>query len=180
MRYLLLFVLVIAAGLGVYMYARPTLADVQHMRTAIRAMNTIIADAESKNEARDELLDRANSIRPEDLERLEALIPEKRNTEDFYVFLSGLAQAHNMHLVGIKVTDVQFADNTERLVPTDPAQQKRNFSIEVSGPYTNLRAFLGGIENNLRLMDVASIAIGDVDSAGIYTITLEGSMYYGG
>ena len=126
------------------------------------------------------------SISPEDLTKLDKIIPQTFDPVLFANDINSLITKHSLKVTALRieyqqnnvdgVTDsTQIGDSTYRTI---------NSSFSVSGDYDKLFAFLKELETSLRLLDVVSLSIkgGLVDSAtknpkSVYTYDIKLKTY---
>ena len=157
-----------------YFYGAPAWKSFSESRVKLAEVESLKQKVSEIAEARNKLLDRYTSVRQEELDRLDVLLPTVVAPEELYVFFEKIIQDS-----GVAADDITIAAPTKG--GGESAETRLPFIIKITGPYANIRALFDNMENNLRLMDVDSIGIGSVESGGaIFSITIKGNMYYGG
>ncbi len=173
MKNLIVLVILAASGFGVFQFALPAWANIQKYQAEIKKVSDVEDQAKDIATHRDQILARYNSVKEEDLKRLDSLLPRTLTQEDLYVFFKKIIESSGMSLKSIEITTA--AASAEAQVG---GYNSLAFSIEASGDYRRVRMLMDALENSLRLMDIDAIDIGAADG-GVYLLKLKGKMYYG-
>jgi Tfp pilus assembly protein PilO len=169
--------LVLAAGLafGYIMstYKGPitdSMKKITSYQGAIDAANTF-----SKKE--NVLSKQRAGISQNDLDRLNAYLPDGVNNVQLILDLDGLAARSGMTLSSfdVKAGDSSSAD-ASALQSANPVDSLM-LSVTATGSYTQFRTFLAGIEQSLRPMDITAVSIAS-DGTGGHKYTLSIRIYW--
>lgn len=171
MKNIILLLLLLGVAAGAYIYGLPAWEKVQAARGKLAEVEKLVLMVNEISKERDELLRRYNSISQEDIDRLNTLVPSGITREDLYVFFENLAQENSLIIRNITIVDSK-SDKDKEL-------KKLSFELEITGAYRAIRSFFDDLENNLKLMDLISIAVKSVDKGDIFTLGLKGELYYG-
>jgi Tfp pilus assembly protein PilO len=159
--------IIITICIGMYfLYISPTLAEISALR--IQA-----ADYANVLEKSKELIDKRNSARaafdsisPDNISRLEKVIPE---TFDPVLFANDI----NVMAVrnGLVIRDLKLNDSTEKNrslagqsgesvpQPSSASYKTYTVSLVLKGEYGNFRSFLRDLESSLRIIDTNRLSI---------------------
>lgn len=167
--------IVVAVGLF-FTYVRPTFEDIKGIQDETAQYAQAIEKASELRQRINELKQRQSSIPLADLERLEAMLPDRVEEVMVLLDLDVLATMHRLVLGDIKVGAEantapagqnppedfeQSADETALLEDPDAALRRQyttlDMSFSVSGAYNDFRAFLEELERSLVLMEITKI-----------------------
>ena len=164
--------IVIAIGLF-FSYIRPTFQDVKSIQNETAEYVQALEKASELQQRINTLKQKQSSISLPNLERLEALLPNRIDEVAVLRDLDTLATAHHLTLGDIKVGD-KSADKTDgqntqkQQTPANAPELSSgargsqyttlDISFSVSGIYNDFRFFLQEIESSLVLMEVTKIA----------------------
>lgn len=170
--------IIVAVGLF-FTYVRPTFEDIKGIQDETAQYAQAIEKASELQQRINELKQRQNSIPLADLERLEAMLPDRVEEVTVLLDIDALATTHRLVLGDIKVGEEakvasagqhspdgsgQPTDETGLLEDPDAALRSQyttlDMSFSVSGAYDDFRAFLAEIERSLVLMEITKIAFG--------------------
>lgn len=175
MKNLFLLIILLGTIFTAYWYGYPAFTGVMEDRSKIAEVNMVRDKINAIKDEHDKLIERLNSIDASQIARLEMLLPRILNEEELYVFFQNFIQKYSVIPKSVVVTKSASASEGASAAFV---RSSLGFDIKVEGSYENIRLFLEGIENNLRLMDVSSVGI-DKNEKGIYTLSLQGNLYYG-
>ncbi len=170
--------IIVAVGLF-FTYIQPTFKDIRAIQDETTEYAQAITKAAELQQRIDELKQKQSSISLSNLERLEALLPERIDEVAVLIDIDTLATLHNLTLGDIEVND-QKTDggaktdsqgkpiqsrgplndgslNTQTGEPMSGSYATLDLSFSVSGTYDDFRKFLQDIERSLVLMEVTKI-----------------------
>lgn len=148
--------IIIAAVLGIVLVAVPQYQSTQDLRNDIAELEEALQKAAELRQARETLLAKRNAFQPQDLQKLEELLPSSvDNVKLVSIDLDRLSQKHGLVLRDVSVQEAQD-------VVSDPSQATNplgtvriNFSTQ--GSYGDFLSFISDIEHSLRIIDVEAI-----------------------
>lgn len=177
MRALLpLLFLVIAAGIF-FGFIDPTYQRVKELRAEEANFDQALTRSKELQQVRDQLLSRYNTFPQSDLERLEKLIPDNVDNVRLILDFDALASAY-----GMRIRDVELETNESRAARGQVGSDENRYdslilSFSVTGTYDTFRAFLGDLEESLRLVDVTSISF-TANQTGVYDYSVAVKTYW--
>lgn len=177
--------IVIAVGLF-FTYVRPSFEDVKGIQDETAEYAQAVEKASELQQRISELKQRQSSISLANLERLEALLPDRVDEVAILLDVDALATLHHLTFGDIKVEEKESAeteppDAPSELVTADMPSPEENLfgdetalgtdpngvlrsqystldiSFSVAGAYSDFRLFLQDIERSLVLMEVTRI-----------------------
>ena len=184
---------IILIGLTIAMfftYTSPLYQDIVLLREEMSAYNEALSNSKALENERDKLTQKYNAIGGENLTKLQKLLPESIDNIRLVLELEKLALPYGMALKDVKYDAVQKESTTSSGVIQGEVLNQ-NFrkdygvwSLEFSteGSYRNFISFLKDIENNLRIVDVASISFSSSNALGslsdVYKYNLQVKTYW--
>lgn len=174
--YKLLLLLVIAAALCVFVAASFLLyrTDIEDIKSRIVQKQAVLAEKEQE-------LGRAKSIKidfdniGESSKKIIDILPLEKDLPGIFVQLEALAIKNNLFLGSL---DIAAGENLEEKEGVAARQlNKLILTLNVKGgDYFTFKNYLADIENNLRLLDIKSIAY--TPDSNVYSLTLN-TYYFG-
>lgn len=165
-------IIAVIGAVGLFFtYVQPTFSDIRVAQVEVEQYSEAVGQAEQLRTRIDELKMRMDSLTSEDLERLEALVPDVVDEVSLFVDIDALAQAHGIVLQNIKVGKFELSVDEEHeealafLAGSDPhalssqdnSYESLDIGFQISGTYESFRAFLSDLERSLSLMDVMKV-----------------------
>lgn len=151
-------------------------AAMEQRRDAFEGMKKMIADLEAKRT---------------ELAPLDQAIPTSPDIPELLANLEQLARQSGLLISDLQIStastvsslapgeDLARAQRTEQLMRSAENLSIMNISLNVTGQYPQLEAFLLNMERNLRLMDLQTVNFGQTDEdAGGQEYTLQIQTYY--
>ncbi len=167
--------------------ARPLWDNISTLRGESANIESVLSTLNQKKQIQQDLITTYNSISDQQLDLLlHQHLPKKPDTGTLLVALERMAQLSFMQLNNVDFKKIAPARNTSTIqtnlakVPIKAAilpYQTLTFSFTATGSYENFKAFLGALENHIRLVDITNISF----TGGLresYTFTLTGNAYY--
>ncbi len=179
----ILSITVIAICVGMYfMYIKPLTVEIK-MKTAEKAEFTkVLSKVKEIKEKREAVLAEYNSISPDEIERLNKIIPEK---------IDAISMLNNLSVVGerygVVIKDFKLSENDPNNQDVTGAShigshKTTGVTMHLSGNYDQFLNFLEDVEYSLSLIDVVSLNIipgplSKTGQAGVMEFALEANTY---
>lgn len=168
-----LFAFIIAIGL-VLTYVRPTFQAIGATQDELKKYTDTIASAQELRAELQKKIDQKRNFTPSQLERLEAMIPDKSDEIATILDIDALAREYRMSVSGISVAKagsaqegesegVAQAENSGEALP----YTTMDISFSLAGTYEDLRLFLSALEQSLVLYDVTNLDFGSSEGDGL-------------
>jgi len=168
MRYVVSVILLLASVATYYFFIQPFSAEVDLLKIKKETLDSSLSQLRELSQLRDELLLRYNSIAAEDLERMQKAMPKTPSEGLLMLEIQKLATQNGLSLKSIDITEsAASASRVGQTVITAEAAKPYSSiqsSLQLAGSYEGFRLFLGDIEKNLRIIDVADITFGSGSS----------------
>lgn len=169
LRSLFAIILIAIAIAGFFVFANPLFSDINALKAQAVSYDQALANSKALENARDTLTQEENSISPDDLDRLEKLLPDNVDNIRLILEIEKVAQPYGMVLKDVKYDATQIAKtgadaadsqvvqsgDTAAMNPKDYGIWNLQFTTE--GTYDSFLSFLRDLESNLRIIDIANI-----------------------
>ena len=132
---------------------------ISNNRPLVNDTASLLTELQGLQERKDELVKIYNSVPQDNIRKLEAVIPATPTSLDIpflYVLFGSIAGESNFHVDTITVTPRSSTDKFSRQAS---GLQETAISLSGFGSYDSIKAFLQGIEGNLRLLEVQNVSI---------------------
>jgi len=173
------------------MFTQPFYQEISLLRTKVKSYNEALDNSKALENEREKLNQKVNSITPENLEKLEKLLPNNVDNIRLILEIEKIAAPYGMVLKDVRYNTIQ-KDNTDTVVPggesasalSDRDYGTLDLSFSTQGNYNNLLLFIKDLENNLRIVDISSIEFSsivgpsDVKPMDIYTYKFKIKTYW--
>ena len=165
------FILIGIAVTGFFMITNPLYKDVLQLREQMASYNEALDNSKVLENERDKLTKKYNAIDPGDLVKLQKLLPDNVDNIRLILEIEKIASPYGMILKDVKydIISKSEAKNAGVIQPFEAQSQTKDYgtwSLEFSiqGSYNSFLNFLKDLENNLRIVDVSSIAFSSVST----------------
>ena len=181
MKSLMTALFALAAGALLFWVARPIWDEILAIRVEQRDVEAALSSLRDLAKLRDDLLATYDSIPKDKLDRLNELLPAKKETSPLLVNFEKMTEER-----GMKLNRIEFSrDDGSGAIPrttiarrTSPAPEV-SYALSVTGSYEGLRSLLLGLEKHLRIVDVTALdfAAGEKD-ARLWEFKITAKSYY--
>jgi len=153
-----------AVAFGIFfMYTQPTYDEARALTQEIDRYNQALERAAELQQLRDELLTQFNSFNPEDLERLQKLLPDHVDNVRLVLDLDSLARQHDMAVESVTVSTSASAASSGSSLGSIGASQQRYDSLTLrfstQATYPVFVEFLKQLESSLRIVDLVALSL---------------------
>ena len=172
-------------------YVWPQFGVYRAVRSDTKVLEHVGAALDSAQATLDVLDEKMRSLSKADLERIEAALPKGfsrddmiRTVEQYGFEYHVLVKSIQMADTGGEETRASGSETTPRpggsALPGDSKNQKEvSVTLQIAGPYHDMRNFLNALEKNIRIIDVTSISFGGFDSPSqSLSVSLKAKTYY--
>ncbi len=181
-RFIVPIILIGVALAGFVILTSPLYQEISLKRGEIASYNEALDNSKALENERDKLTKKYNSITPENLEKLQKLLPNNVDNIRLILEIEKVAGPYGMLLKDIKYSPEQKEDKKNTGATTQesvaPGALNNNYGtwdleFSTQGSYTNFINFLKDLENNLRIVDISSIAFSSDTGGGSSLSPLE-------
>lgn len=181
LRFILPMILIGLSITGFVVFVSPTMGEISTLKAQVLSYDKALNNSKSLDVEREKLTKKYNSIDPNNLAKLEKLLPDNVDNIRLILEVEKLASPYGMVLRDVKYdtikkteedkqpTEVFQGSDTNTPTQNDYGTWDLEFSTE--GSYTNFLNFLKDLESNLRIVDISSIQFSSVSGTGANTAT---------
>src|SRR3989338_2229285 len=174
-RFILPIILKGIAFTGFFVFTNPLYKNISLERERITSYNEALDNSKALEAERDKLTQKYNSFDPEDLSRLQKLLPDSVDNIRLILEIEKIASPYGMVLKDVKYdatskdTPISQASGATQAVKNSTGKDYSVWNLEFSiqGTYNNFTNFVKDLENNLRVVDISSIQFSSNAGAGI-------------
>lgn len=163
-----------------FFYIGPTWSgSIAETKAAIASDNQTLDAAAEYTKKQNTLATERAAINPENLDRLSVFLPDSVDNVRLIVDLNALAARSGLALANIDVNkddSSTVAPGALPAVQVDPIGSV-SLSLSATGTFNALQAFLEGIENSARLLDVQDIVVKSSET-GVYNYEMKTRLYW--
>jgi Tfp pilus assembly protein PilO len=181
MRFITPIIFIVVAGAFFFMVTNPMYNNISDIKVQAASYNDALSTSKTLESERDALTTKYNAIDPDDLTKLQKLLPDNVNNIRLILEIEQIAAPYGMTLTNIKydATDDSSTTGTTDTTtvvqggstPPTSNQDYGTFNLEfsTSGTYDNFMNFTKNLESNLRIVDISSISFSSDSSSGVIT-----------
>lgn len=154
---------IIIAFVIFFFYTKPMFAEVKVLQGQTTEFNSAAKKAQELNAELSKKLTAKRSYNPQNLERLDALVPQSIDEVKILTDLSEIARSHNMLFGNISVSNSDgkssskgTTEPTQTVKYSDIAGTEIDFSL--IGTYDQFKTFLADIEKSLVMLEITNIS----------------------
>ncbi|OGI58055.1 hypothetical protein A3C60_02345 [Candidatus Nomurabacteria bacterium RIFCSPHIGHO2_02_FULL_37_45] len=151
-----------------FVFTDPMYKDIAQLRTQLASYNEALNNSKMLENERDKLTAKFNAINPENLMKLEKLLPENIDNIRLILEIEQVALPYGMVLKNIKYNTIKdIAQDASGDVATPQGggvgeAMNKDYGIwdlefSTTGTYSNFINFTKDLEKNLRIVDISSI-----------------------
>lgn len=163
MRYIFALLGLLIAGAIFFWYTKPTYDSVQVVKEEIAQYDAALAKAAELQQLKEQLLQRYNSFSPENLDRIQKLLPDHVDNVALILDLDNLAAKYGMPVENVDVSTPASAVASNNGVATIGASGQKYDSVTIhfstKGTYTDFLALLTDLEQALRVVDLVELKL---------------------
>lgn len=171
--------LLMAAGIAV-LYINPTYTvAIAEKKDQLRIYDDALIAADKFTAQRTSLAQKKAEISKDDIERIEAFLPDDVKNVQLILDLNTLAKKSGLTAKSWGVENAQGSSGTEQgSVETTDVTDSLKLTLSASGSYSAFRAFLDAVEKSLRLIDVMSVSVKAGTGTGVYDYEIVFRLYW--
>ncbi|MBP9714874.1 MAG: hypothetical protein KBD52_00055 [Candidatus Pacebacteria bacterium] len=179
LRFILPMILIGLSITGFVVFVSPTMGEISTLKGQVLSYDKALDNSKSLDVEREKLTKKYNSIDPNNLAKLEKLLPDNVDNIRLILEVEKLASPYGMVLRDVKYDTIKKTE--EDAQPTEvfqggdtntPAQNDYgtwDLEFSTEGSYTNFLNFLRDLESNLRIVDISSIQFSSTTGTGTTT-----------
>jgi Tfp pilus assembly protein PilO len=167
----------IIAGAIFFWYINPAYLGLKTTLAKEAQLDSALTRSRELQGVRDQLLSRYNTFAPDDLTRLQKLVPDHVDNVRLILDLDSMASRYGMRVKDVVIEGDKSREVRGQIGPGDTAYESVILSFTVSGSYDAFRGYLSDLEKSLRLVDVVGLSFKANDN-GIYDFTVDIKTYW--
>ncbi len=167
----------VIAGTIFFWYINPTYTSIQASLAKESQYDNALTRARDLETVRDQLLARYNTFSPNDINRLNKLLPDHVDNVRLILDLDSMASKYGMRVRNVSIQADSSSQNPDQIGGGDQGYESMDISFTVSGTYDTFRNYLTDLEQSLRLVDVVGLTFTTNDT-GVYDFTLNVRTYW--
>ncbi|MBI5470044.1 type 4a pilus biogenesis protein PilO [Candidatus Kaiserbacteria bacterium] len=153
-------VALVLAGSIFFFYTKPTYDSVQGTQEEIASYNAALDKATELQQLKQQLLARYNAFSPENIDRLQKLLPDHVDNVALILDFDSVAARYGLSLENVDVsTPASGAANQGVVGGGGTRYDSLTMKFSTAGTYNNFKDFLHGIEASLRVVDLVSLSL---------------------
>jgi Tfp pilus assembly protein PilO len=170
-----------------FVFANPIFQNISTMQSLGTSYNEALNNAEALEKERDKLTAKYNAMSPENLARIQKLLPENVDNIRLILEIEQVASPYGMVLKDVKynaATSTTATTNGTAVLPGGGASKAApkdygifDLEFSTSGSYDNFVNFTKDLEKNLRIVDISSVSFSSDAGAGLIIKTLGPEIY---
>lgn len=154
----------VAAGSIFFLYTKPEYDKVQTTSAEIAQYDQALEKAAELQQLKQSLLARYNTFSPTDVDRLQKLLPDHVDNVRLILDIDSLAGRHAMALQNVVVSSAESVQTTNQSATAAVGASKQKYDsvtlkFTTQGTYDTFLAFLGDLEQSLRIVDLVSLSL---------------------
>lgn len=153
--------LIIGAVVVFYLFIKPTYASIGELKVERTKYETALSDANQLKSKLDSMRDQLNSFSPDDMNRLDNMLPNHVDNVRLILELNNIANRHGMTLTQFSFTDQsdQSNQNQQQTESSSTEVQTVGINFNTTADYQSMIAFLKDLEKSLRVTDIYSVKV---------------------
>ena len=172
------FVPIILIGIAItffFMVTNPLYNQINALKSGGASYDTALSTSKTLESERDQLVAKENAIDPNNLDRLQKLLPDNINSIRLILEIGQIASPYGMVLSNVKYDTSDTSSTTPtgtapvvQVGSSSDASSKDygtfNLEFSTSSSYGNFINFIKDLESNLRIIDISSISFSSTTS----------------
>lgn len=161
-RGILSIVFLALAGTIFFFYTKPTYDTVSEQQAKIAQYDQALEKATQLQQLKQELLSRYNAFDPNDVDRLQKMLPDHVDNIGLILDLNSLALRYGMSLENVDVTNTgtSASDVASATIGSDQKDyESLTLRFATHSTYSNFENFLKDLEASLRIVDLVALSI---------------------
>jgi len=173
-KFILPIIFVGVAITGFFILTNPLYREILEEKKQIASYGEALNNSKALEAERDKLTQKYNSFNPEDISRLQKLLPDSVDNIRLILEIEKLASPYGMVLKDVKynVLAKDAALLQAAVIKGGKNLLGKNYSVwdlefSAQGTYNNFLSFVKDLENNLRIVDIHSVQFSSAGNTGL-------------
>lgn len=169
-RTIISLIALVAAGGIFFAYTQPTYDSVKAVNVQIAQYDEALSKATELQKLKQSLLSKYNTFNPNDIDRLQKLLPDHVDNVRLILDIDSLATKHGMPIQNVVVSGTNANSGTQTAIGTVSSSKQKYDSLTIKfstqGSYETFSGFLQDLESSLRVVDLNSLTVSRTTVAG--------------
>lgn len=167
-------IILIVAAVGLFaVYTNPTYQSTKALSAKVDSYNNALDKSKELRAVRDSLLSKRNTFSPDDVQKLQKVLPDNVDNIRLIIDINNIASRHGLALAGVDVGSIGEASKTTVSAGSVGSVGNVSIGFSVTTSYDNMLSFLNDLEHSLRLIDVTSLGFTmAANDSSVYTFTI--------
>lgn len=173
-KYILPIILIGTAIAGFFILTNPLYKNISLEREQVASYDEALNNSKALEAERDKLTQKYNSFDPENLAKLQKLLPDNVDNIRLILEIEKIASPYGMVLKDVKydATKKEVAVQTAGVVQKEESSSNKDYDVwnlefSTQGTYNNFVNLVKDLENNLRIVDITSIQFSSNAGVGL-------------
>jgi hypothetical protein len=182
--------LIVASIVGFSMFTLPLYNEISTLKTKAASFDEALGNSKALENERDKLTGKYNSILPENLLKLDKLLPDNVDNIRLILEIEKIALPYGMVLKDVRYDtiskkDTPIAPTGAKSLNSDVSVNQNiskdygvwNLEFSTQGTYTNFLNFVKKLDSNLRIVDISSVSFSSDVGSGLNPSFVESYKY---
>lgn len=159
MMRLLIPLILLATAVGSFvLYTNPTYQDIKQKKAEAAGYDELLNRSQELQKVRNDLISRYNTFAPDDVRKLERLLPDHVDNIRLVIDIDNIAARYSLHVRNVALSATGANRSAAAVGTSGDAVGSVDLSFTISATYDDFRRFLADLERSLRIVDVTSIS----------------------
>ena len=154
-------VLILVAGSAFFFYTDPHYQNIKTLRAQEREYDDALTKSKELQQARNQLIAKRNTFAPDDVRKLERLLPDNVDNIRLILDIDNIAMRYGLRIRGVSVSTPKDTRSEQSALAVG-ASTDRVGSVELSftiaARYQDFLRFLQDLERSVRIVDVQTLS----------------------
>ncbi|MBU1046226.1 type 4a pilus biogenesis protein PilO [Patescibacteria group bacterium] len=174
-KFALPFFLILVSGGLFFFFINPNFNNIQALKIKKTQYDEALDKSKELRNVRDSLLSQYNSFDPENVSKLEKIIPDNVDNVRLVMEIDSLASKYG---ATIRRVDVSAPVEENALLGKDVEEYNNiNLDITIESSYDDFLSFLGDLSSSLRIMDINNLSF-EAEKVGLYQFKFNFTTYW--
>ncbi|MSR70440.1 hypothetical protein EXS62_00085 [Candidatus Kaiserbacteria bacterium] len=155
--------ILVAAAIGLFStYINPAYQATKVLQTQVSAFEDALGKARDLKSERDKIGKIYNTISPDDLQKIEHMLPDNVDNIRLIIDINGIAAGRGLTLKNVALgtlSDSKAARSASAVGASGDATGSVSVGFSVTTTYENFLLFLADLEHSLRILDVEKVSL---------------------
>ncbi len=150
-----IFLILLSGGLALF-FVDPNYKEIQELKEEQVQYDEALDKSKELRGVRDSLLSEYNTFNPEDIDKLEKIIPDNVDNVRLIMEIDSIASKYGTTIRKVEVSSL--VDESDTLGRNSKEYNAINLDLMVEASYEDFVKFLNDLSNSLRIMDINKLS----------------------